>query len=517
MAGCLDTITGRVGLLTCLFVFIGNSGEPAAFDLTLPEYTARLLWSTPFGRCPGPTVSDDSLPLTTIIGTGGYDPVFREKVVDSSLARLKDSRTHAFDGTVLIRTAQKGWGLQGGWDCSRLTSAWTGEDYDFSENSVRSFNRLLFGGWRYWRHTALNCMIGVDPGYCSSANLDNNLYREKVASAWKSPGVDLSAGLTLTYPDIVIEYYYRNSTPFAGYHTIANKSNSGRRRLPLVMDENRFGIAALFSWDAIILQFDGAFNLLGGDADPGKSNDLPLSINGYGGSVNAAIGARRLPLRPQLRLSGEYRQFNAEGFDVSGTRFLRVDGGSFSFIEGAVELHPGKRGSFGPLGSFVRIKADNGKVDLYTFSGLLHVLGLPEGYKLYDATFMVTEGGLSGKREWRLWRNHTVKTGLALSGCRLYGSIETAERTQIWGFMPMPIYENHETSVFVDSKYAVIKAALHYSYTLRTHEMFISFQQILPIAISNGSDGSGKSEEAGVDTRRLYGGMRIDGGVIVRL
>lgn len=510
----IPSALGQVGVLTCLILCFGHPLAQSTPDWTMVDYAGRLLWSTPFKRCDRPEVSNDSVPLTTITGSGGYDLVYREKAVDSSLVKLKDSRTNAFDAALLFRTIQKGWGLQGGWGCSRLNSTWAGEDYAFREESILSFNQLLLGGWWHSRHTTLDGMISIDPGYCSKANLNNTLYREKAAAIWNSPGLDLNVALTLAYPNIELEYYYRNSASSAGYHIITTQSNSARRHLPLLADENSFGVAAMFTWDAITLHLNGAFNLLGGDVDTGTSYDLPLSLNGYGVSGEAAIGSKRLPYRPQLHLSGAFTGFDVEGFDGSGNRFLRVEDNVFSFIEGEVDLHSGKHSSFGPLVSFVRIKADDGKVDLYPFTGWLYVLDLPEGYKVYDVKLLLTEGGLFGRREWRPLCNHSLKTDITITGSRIYGLIETAEQVRV--IIAIPDYQNRATDIFINNKYIVAKASLNYSYTLGLHKMFISFQQILPIELSTGAKGSGK-HGGGVDKRLLYGGMRLDGGVVIRL
>lgn len=483
----------------------------AAGDRMLSDYAQRLAWSSPLCDTALNAHGVDSARSIAVSASGGYDLVYHEKVISSNDTTSTDALARAFRGRMLVKIAERNWGIAGGWDFNRLTADREDEGTRFSYASVRSLNRILLGGYGRTGHVSLDGTIGIDPAYCIKADRIYADYSEKIATIVRSPGADFSVALSLTYPEVSISYYYVNTSPGAGQVTITTASGQAHRTLPLIVDENRFGIRGNYSTADFDGSLDGAFILVGGAVDSASgSSDLPLAISGHGATVQADVATKKLPYRPDVHIIGDYFALEGDGFDANGQRFLHVNKNLLRRLEGTIAFHPGKLSGAGPVVSLVQLKAGEGSFALFPFTNWLYVLDLPDRYRLYGGEFSLIEGGLSGCRKWPLAQHHSVASDLVLTGCRLLGSIEKADQVRYLGLIP--VYENHATTTFVHNKYVVIKAALKYVYTLKSGEMFVSFQQIVPVEIQK----KGGSGDSGDSKRQIYGGMRCDGGVILR-
>lgn len=502
-------VSGRMAAAICLFYFCALAQSPCEVAPTLGDYVSRLAGADASGELRSFSNRADTAADISVSATLGYDYVYRDVVHDTNNVELRDFFVRALDGSVAFAAAPKAGkgGVRAVWDFRRLDARFGGKSYDFSEESELRLNRIALGGWTKTGNVSFNGAMAIDPRLAAKANDEHVNYGKKIAAAWTTPGLDIHAACVVAGTKAAISCYYLNSAIPAADNVIENSSNGASRSIPLVIDENRFGASLEYAGEALSLNLDGAFAILGGAVDSISSSFLPLSIRGYGAHVKTLASARRIVSIPGIHFRGSFYGFDITGHDGDGGEYLGIGWNDMAQIDAGIDFHPGRRSLTGAFLSWFTTHIENGRISLYPFTNWLYLLDLPDRYRIYDLRFYVFEGGVRAVRSWRPHERHILKSDAAITGCRIRGAIENARQVRYMGILP--IYENHVTDSFACNEYVVIKAKVAYSYRFRTHDVFLAVGQTVPIDVS----GGGNLRQSSTITRRLYGGLRIECGV----
>jgi hypothetical protein len=446
----------------------------------------------------------DSLVIT---GSFTYDLLYREKVYDSLNEAIKDIGIYGLNGVTRLEYPFKNGGLYSFWEYKNAFIKWI-DDRNYISISPNARIQMIYGGgWLRKGPLVLECAAGVNPSYLKKAATSDESSSDKVAVAFKSPGIDINSEVKVNCGNWTFGLLYNNVSPFAGNTYWETKSNSHRRRLPLVMNSNRYGLFFNYAVKQRVVSVTSILDAMGSGSIREKSYDLPLHTRGFGNLTSAAFVFRDLPYRPSFTISELYYRFSVDGKDADEDRFFRSDDNRFFSIDGTLALSITGKSTAGAVGSFMEGDDDWGYCFTYPFTDLALLPGVPDRYRYSEGNMKISEAGIFGKRVFIPVKGHIFKSDVTITGYRVRGKlrIEDQDYSPETYLLPNTIKEK---TVLIEKRYLVFKGILEYVFSRENYDAQVSIQQTVPFEVSSkGKSGASDSRETS-ETRYLYGGLR---------